>query len=64
MGASLEHEPVASYPFLAKERDIKVVIIGENQSPADDYVDAVIYGRPSDVLPYIVSKVKEGFTIT
>ncbi len=63
-GASLEHEPVASYPFLAKERNIKVVIISENQSPADEYVDAVIYGKPSDVLPYIVSKIKEGITIT
>ena len=64
VGASLEHEPVASYPFLAKERNIKVVIISESQSPADDYVDAVIYGKPSDVLPYIVSKIKEGITIT
>lgn len=63
-GASLEHEPVASYPFLAKERDIKVVIISENQSPADDHVDAVIYGKPSQVLPYIVGKIKEGITIT
>ncbi len=64
VGASLEHEPVASYPFLAKERNIKVVIISENQSPADDHVDAIIYGKPSQVLTYIVSKVKEGITIT
>lgn len=63
-GASLEHEPVASFPFLAKEKDIKVVIISENQSPADDHVDAVIYGKPSHVLAYIVSKIKEGITIT
>lgn len=63
-GANLDLEPVASFPFLAKERNIKVVIISEKQSPADDHVDAVIYGRPSDVLRYIVDKIKEGITIT
>ena len=64
VGASLEHEPVASFPFLAKERGAKVVIISEKQSPADDHVDAVIYGKPSQVLPCIVDKIKEGITIT
>ena len=64
VGASLEHEPVASFPFLAKERDTKVVIISENQSPADDFVDAVIYGNPSQVLTYIADKIKQGITIT
>lgn len=63
-GASLENEPAASYPFLAKENDARVVIISENQSPADDYVDAVIYGKPGQVLTYILSKMKEEITIT
>ena len=63
-GASLENEPVASYPFLAKESNARVVIISERQSPADDYVDAVIYGKPGQVLTYILSKMKEGITIT
>jgi len=63
-GASLDNEPVASYPFLAKENNAKVVIISEIQSPADDYVDAVIYGPPSQVLPYILKKVKEGMIIS
>lgn len=63
-GASLEHEPIASYPFLAKENEAKVVIISEKQGPADDYVDAVIYGTPGQVLTYILSKMKEGITIT
>lgn len=64
VGASLDHEPVASFPFLAKEKNIKVVIISENQSPADDHVDAVIYGKPAQVLTYIVDKIKQGITIT
>ncbi len=63
-GASLDNEPIASYPFLAKENNAKVVIISEKQSPADDYVDAVIYGQPGQVLTYISSKIKEGITIT
>lgn len=63
-GASLENEPVASFPFLAKERNAKVVIISEKESPADNYVDAVIYGKPGQVLTYILKKMKESITIT
>lgn len=63
-GASLDKEPVASYPFLARENEAKVVIISEHQSPADDYVDAVIYGKPGQVLTYILKKLKQGITIT
>jgi NAD-dependent deacetylase len=63
-GASLDKEPVASYPFLAKENNAKVVIINEKESPDDDYVDAVIYGEPGQVLSYIVKKVKESITIS
>ena len=63
-GASLENEPVASFPFLAKERNAKVVIISERESPADDYVDAVIYGKPGQALKYILKKIKESITIT
>ena len=42
----------------------KVVIIGERKTPADDYVSAVIYGNPSQVMPYIVDKLKETQTIS
>ena len=63
-GASLDKEPVASYPFLARENNAKVVIINEKESPADDYVDAVIYGKPGQVLNYILKKVKESITIS
>lgn len=63
-GASLENEPVASFPFLAKERNAKVIIISEKESPADDYVDAVIYGKPGQVLEYILKKMRESITIT
>ena len=48
--ASLENEPAASYPFLAKENDARGVIIREIQSPADDYGDEVIYGKPGQDL--------------
>lgn len=64
VGASLDNEPIASFPFLAKERDARVVIISERESPADDYVDAVIYGKPGQVLAYILKKLKESITIT
>jgi NAD-dependent deacetylase len=63
-GASLDKEPVASYPYLAKENNAKVVIINEKEGPADDHVDAVIYGKPGQVLGYILKKVKESITIS
>jgi NAD-dependent SIR2 family protein deacetylase len=63
VGAFLENQPVSAFPTLAKEQGAKVVIISERQSPADDYVDAVIYGKPSQILPYIVKKLKEGIPV-
>ncbi|MGH7807356.1 MAG: SIR2 family NAD-dependent protein deacylase [Thermodesulfobacteriota bacterium] len=63
VGAFLENQPVSAFPTLAKEQGAKVVIISERQSPADDYVDAVIYGKPSQILPYMVKKLKEGIPV-
>jgi NAD-dependent deacetylase len=63
-GASLENEPVASYPFLAKDNNARVVIISGKEGPADDYVDAVIYGKPGQVMGHILKKVKESITIS
>jgi hypothetical protein len=40
-----------------------VVIISEREGPSDDYVDAVIYGKPSQVLPHLLKKIKEGITL-
>lgn len=59
VGANLEIEPVASFPFQVMNEGSKVVIIGEAETPADNYVSAVINGKPSQVLPYILKKLKE-----
>ncbi|NIP30119.1 MAG: hypothetical protein GTO02_08185 [Candidatus Dadabacteria bacterium] len=59
VGANLENEPVASFPFQVMNEGNKVVIISEGQTPADDFVSAVINGKPSQVLPYIVKQLKE-----
>ncbi|MER3446342.1 MAG: hypothetical protein C4291_05595 [Candidatus Dadabacteria bacterium] len=64
VGSSLDTQPVSSFPTLAKESGAKVVIISEREGTADDYADAVIYGKPSQVLPYLVKKVKEGITLS
>jgi NAD-dependent deacetylase len=63
VGASLDAQPISSFPTLAKETGTKVVIISEREGPSDDYVDAVIYGKPSQVLPHILKKIKEGITL-
>jgi len=63
VGASLDVSPISSFPILASEGGARVVIISERQSPEDDYADAVIYGKPSRVLPFIVNKLKKGIAL-
>ena len=64
VGANLEIEPVASFPFQVMNKGNRVVIIGERKTSADDHVSAVIYGSPSKVMPYIVDKLKETQTLS
>ena len=59
VGANLEIEPVASFPFQVMNRGDKVVIISEAESSADEYVNAVLYGKPNQVLPYISEELKK-----
>lgn len=59
VGANLEHEPVASFPLQIMNKGGKVAIISETKGPEDDFVNAVIYGRCTQVLPYIVSELKK-----
>ena len=63
VGASLDVSPISSFPTVASEGGAKVVIISERQSPWDDYADAVIYGKPSQVLPFLVAKLKKGIAL-
>jgi NAD-dependent deacetylase len=64
VGSSLDTQPASSLPTLAKENGAKVVIISEREGTADDYADAVIYGKPSQVVPYLIKRVKEGITLS
>ncbi|MCI0455004.1 MAG: NAD-dependent deacetylase [Candidatus Dadabacteria bacterium] len=64
IGASLDAQPVSSLPTLAKEKGAKLVIISEREGQADDYADAVIYGKPSHVLPHLLRRVKEGIELS
>jgi NAD-dependent deacetylase len=64
VGASLDTQPVSSLPTLAKERGARLVIISERESQADDYADAVIYGKPSHVLPFLLKKIREGIELS
>ncbi|MGH7886030.1 MAG: SIR2 family NAD-dependent protein deacylase [Thermodesulfobacteriota bacterium] len=59
VGANLDTEPVASFPFQVMNNENKVVIIGEAGTPCDDYVSAVINGKPSQVLPYVLKQLKK-----
>lgn len=64
VGASLDIPSVSSFPTLAGQCGAKVVIISERQSSEDDYADAVIYGKPTQIVPYIIKKLKEGISIS
>jgi NAD-dependent deacetylase len=59
VGATLENEPIASFPFQVMNREEKVVIISEGESPADEYVNAVLYGKANQVMPYISEQLKK-----
>lgn len=59
VGANLDRQPVSALPSVAKGEGSKIVIISERESPADDFADAVIYGKPSIVLPYLLKRLKE-----
>ena len=59
VGSNLEMEPVASFPFQVMNRGDKVVIISEAEGPADEYVNAVLYGKPNQVMPYISEQLKK-----
>lgn len=63
VGSSLDAPPASSILTMAKESGAKVVIINETESPADDYADAVIYGKPGKALPFLVKKIREGIPI-
>ena len=59
VGANLDNEPVASFPFQVMNNEKNVVIISEAESPADEFVSAVIYGKPSMVMPYLADELKK-----
>ncbi len=64
VGVNLENEPVASFPFQVMNKGNKVVIIGEMETPADEYVTIVIYGKPNQVMPYISKELKKQIPIS
>lgn len=59
VGADLQNEPVASFPFQVINNNGKVALISETKSPVDDYAHAVIYGKISQVLTYLVKELKK-----
>jgi len=60
VGANLDVQPASSLPSMSKEQGARLVIISQTETPADDFADAVIYGNPSDVLSFIVERLREG----
>lgn len=64
VGASLDKEPVASFPVQARQNGVKTAVISAYQSPADNYVDAVIQGGPAAVMTSLLEEVRKTVTVS
>jgi len=58
-GSSLEVAPVADWPFVARERGAKIIIVNFEPTPLDRSADVVIHDDVAVVLPEVV-RVLEG----
>lgn len=58
VGSSLQVEPAASIPFVAKRNGGKIAIINVDPGPADVYADYVFWERAEELLPQLVELVK------
>ncbi|MCY4047816.1 MAG: hypothetical protein OXF42_06925 [Candidatus Dadabacteria bacterium] len=58
-GASLENEPVRSFPMQAKQRGARVAMISAHESEADTVADAVLQGSPSVILDALLAEIKK-----
>ncbi len=63
-GASLDTEPVASFPVQARQKGAKTAIISASEGPADGYVDAVIYGSPAAVMTKLLEQLKSRISVS
>ncbi len=63
-GASLDKEPVASFPVQARHKGAKTAIISASESPADGYVDAVLYGSPAVVMTHLLERLKKNISVS
>ena len=58
-GASLENEPVRSFPMQAKQNGVRVAMISDSESEADAVADAVLQGSPSVILERLSDEIKK-----
>lgn len=63
-GASLDKEPVASFPVQARAKGAKTAVISASPGPADDYVDAVIYGGAGVVMTRLLEELKKKMSVS
>ena len=54
VGSSLEVEPAADLPFLARRRGAKIVVVNFQATPIDNRAEVVIQGDAAYVLPRLV----------
>lgn len=58
VGSSLQVEPAASIPFVAKRNGGKIAIINVDPGPVDIYADYVFWERAEELLPQLVDSME------
>ncbi len=56
VGSSLEVEPAASLPRIARMAGARLVIVNRDPTPHDDIADVVVRGEIGAVLPALVRR--------
>ena len=56
VGSSLEVEPAASLPRIARKAGARLVIVNRDPTPHDDIADVVMRGEIGTVLPALVCR--------
>jgi NAD-dependent deacetylase len=59
VGTSAVVQPVASFPFMAKQRGAFVVEVNMDPTPLSSSADASLLGKAGEILPVLLEKVKE-----
>lgn len=60
-GSSLVVDPAASLPSIAKQRNVRIIILNYQPTYADRFADIVIHDNVANVLPILVNNLRSNY---